>query len=169
MKFTSLFFVFVVHSLLNLLYSDSLDVWNNPLDTMSFNIVFRGDFNRTEKYKISFLKNSKQHIFIKGKGGYSYHYYSVLDEVLSDTSLESNIEIYQIKMFSKRNIIFKIPPRIADKNILYFERVRSPKTGIQFDVKWINAEELKAINWLDYCRSRNYLNGKRLKIDCLII
>jgi hypothetical protein len=161
--------LFVVRS--NLLFSDTLDLWQNPIDTINPMVVFRGNFNYFENYYLSqsFDYSKNKMIFIKGKGGYAYHYFTNLNGSFKDNKLDSNIELYQFKLFSKLNLPLRIPPRDSGKNILYFEKVRSPKTLVPFNVFWIDNKELKNTMWLDYCKSKHYINRKKLKIKCLKI
>jgi hypothetical protein len=155
----------------NKLYSDTLDLWKNPIDTINPIVVFRGNFSLYENYYLqkTFNYNKDQKIIVKGKGGYSYHYFLSKNCYYNENNLDSNIELYQFKLFNKLNLPIRIPPRDSGKYILYFEKVRSPKTLVPFNVFWINNKELKEIMWLDYCKSKHYINRKKIKIKCLTI
>lgn len=164
-------FLFFVYSNLFAKDNDSLNIWNNPMDTMEFCIVFRGDFKAFENYRVRLLNDSdiSQLICINGTGAYSYHYFSGFEQFLKTENLESRLKIFQKRLFYQTEIAIRIPHKDSGKNILYFEKVRSPETNAQFNVKWIDRNDLHHIMWLDYCYTRHFYNRKRIRVKCIVL
>lgn len=150
---------------------DTSDVWFKPIDTMNFNLVFRGDFNLFENYQLQVPDDSGKFrmIQIKGKGGYSYHYFQGLEQLLEMEKLDSVLMLSQSKLFRTIKLTFHVQERDSGKNILYFEKVRSTKTYAQFNIRWINSDELHDIMWLDYCVAKHYINRRRYRATCLVL
>lgn len=154
-------------------YSFYLESIGKSLDSFKRNncIIFRGDFRFCERYTIHQKGDSlNQFKFkIKGKGGYSYHYFTGLNDLFQKEDIESGLKIFQKKFFYDVGVIFRIPANDSNKNILFFEKVRTPKSNVPFDVKWISYDELLEIMWLDFCISRHYYKNRKIKIQCLTL
>lgn len=140
-----------------------------PVDTMPISIVFRGDFNHNEKYYLFLVKDSlsKTVLPITGGKGYSYHYFSGQDSFLKNENLDIKLKLYWKIRNTYHEMVIRIPQKDSSKSILYFEKKRHPLTASPFDVIWINKADLKSINWIDYCISKNFYNSEIIKFKCL--